>query len=348
MSNDENQVHGGAGSVGGGGEEGAGGEGGSLRAAFELALSMSGTERAAYLERVGAGDFARRVQLEEMLRAAESDPTFLSSPTGAPTANVGEQTRERRSAPLLERPGTKIGLYKLLQHIGEGGFGTVFLAEQDKPVRRRVALKSLKLGMDTKSIIARFEAERQALALMDHPHIARVLDAGATESGRPFFVMEYVVGDAITRFADAHKLGVQDRLALFQQVCQAVQHAHTKGVIHRDLKPGNVLVSMSDGKPFAKVIDFGIAKATSQPLTDKTLFTEHRQLLGTPEYMSPEQADGSPDIDTRTDVYALGVVLYELLTGATPFDAKRLRSAAYAEMQRKIKDEEPPLPSVRL
>ncbi|MGP1273733.1 MAG: protein kinase domain-containing protein [Phycisphaerales bacterium] len=247
-----------------------------------------------------------------------------------------------------ESAGAQVGPYKLLQAIGEGGFGSVFLAEQHGPVRRRVALKIIKLGMDTKQVIARFEAERQALALMDHPHIARVFDAGATDSGRPYFVMEYVVGDAITKFADAYKLAIPARLALFGQVCSAVQHAHTKGVIHRDLKPANVLVSMVDGKPFAKVIDFGIAKATASPLTDKTLFTEHRQLIGTPEYMSPEQADGSPDIDTRTDVYALGVLLYELLTGATPFDAKRLRSAAWGEMQRIIREEEPPAPSLRL
>ena len=222
------------------------------------------------------------------------------------------------------------------------------MAEQERPVRRRVALKILKLGMDTRTVVARFEAERQALALMDHPHIARVFDGGATDTGRPCFIMEYVTGDAITKFADDHRLSVPDRLALFAQVCPAVQHAHQKGVIHRDIKPNNVLVSMTDGKPFAKVIDFGIAKATAQPLTEKTLFTEHRQLIGTPEYMSPEQAAGSADIDTRTDVYALGVLLYELLSGATPFDAKRLRSAAYGELQRILREEEPPAPSIRM
>ncbi|MFI4893546.1 MAG: protein kinase [Phycisphaerales bacterium JB058] len=264
---------------------------------------------------------------------------FMSNPTASTTA---------MSATITESAGSVIGRYKLLQLIGEGGFGSVFLAEQTKPVRRRVALKIIKLGMDTKQVIARFEAERQALAMMDHPNIARVYDAGATETGRPYFAMEYVVGDAITKFADAHKLDIPARLALFSQVCSAVQHAHTKGVIHRDLKPANVLVSTVDGKPFAKVIDFGIAKATASPLTEITLFTEHRQLIGTPEYMSPEQAEGSPDIDTRTDVYALGVLLYELLTGVTPFDAKRLRSAAYGEMQRIIKEEDPPAPSLRL
>ncbi|NOT00926.1 MAG: protein kinase [Phycisphaerales bacterium] len=285
-------------------------------------------------------------------------------------------------SPIREKPGTRIGPYKLLQVIGEGGFGVVFMAEQETPVRRRVALKIIKLGMDTRQVIARFEAERQALALMDHPHIARVFDGGATNSpspskseggeegklspspfkgegrgegsggslpaGRPYFVMEYVKGDPITQFADARKLSIRERLELFGQVCSAVQHAHTKGIIHRDIKPRNVLTSMVDGKPFARVIDFGIAKATGSPLTDKTLFTEHRQLIGTPEYMSPEQAEGSPDIDTRADVYALGVLLYELLTGATPFDAKRLRSAAFAEMQRIIRDEEPLAPSVRV
>ncbi|MBN8598927.1 MAG: serine/threonine protein kinase [Planctomycetes bacterium] len=317
-----------------------------LRELFDRAMQLAPSERQAFLDSACRDDAALRERAGELVKAAEAEGTFLSSPTG----DIGTQTRKQLAAtiPLVEGPGTRIGLYKLLQLIGEGGFGSVFLAEQEKPVRRRVALKIIKLGMDTRSVIARFEAERQALALMDHPHIAKVLDAGATESGRPFFVMEYVVGDAITRFADAHKLAVKDRLELFAQVCQAVQHAHTKGIIHRDLKPGNILVSMSDGKPFAKVIDFGIAKATAQPLTDKTLFTEHRQLIGTPEYMSPEQAEGSPDIDTRTDVYALGVLLYELLTGATPFEAKRLRSAAYAEMQRIIREEEPPMPSVRL
>ncbi len=275
--------------------------------------------------------------IDAQARADRDD--FMSSPTASTTA---------MSATITESAGSVIGRYKLLQLIGEGGFGSVFLAEQSRPVRRRVALKIIKLGMDTKQVIARFEAERQALAMMDHPHIARVYDAGATETGRPYFAMEYVVGDAITKFADAHKLDIPARLALFSQVCSAVQHAHTKGVIHRDLKPANVLVSTVDGKPFAKVIDFGIAKATASPLTEKTLFTEHRQLIGTPEYMSPEQAEGSPDIDTRTDVYALGVLLYELLTGVTPFDAKRLRSAAFGEMQRIIKEEDPPAPSLRL
>ena len=299
-------------------------------------------ERMTVLDRECGGDAGLRREVESLLDARTQ--AFVR--TGGAAHALADATTG--SAPIVEKPGEKIGPYKLLQLIGEGGFGSVFLAEQSEPVRRKVALKIIKLGMDTRQVIARFEAERQALAMMDHPHIARVLDAGATESGRPYFVMEYVKGDAITQFADAHKLGVHERLELFGHVCAAVQHAHTKGIIHRDLKPGNVLVSMTDGKPFAKVIDFGIAKATGASLTDKTLFTEHRQLIGTPEYMSPEQAEGSPDIDTRTDVYALGVLLYELLTGATPFDAHRLRSAAFAEMQRIIKEEEPLAPSVRV
>lgn len=298
------------------------------------------TQRAAYLDGACADDTDLRAKVEQLLRAAAELGGFLASRAS------GQTTLE--PVPLSERAGSRIGPYKLLQTIGEGGFGTVFLAEQDQPLRRKVAIKVIKLGMDSRQVIARFEAERQALAVMNHPHIARVFDGGVTDSGRPYFVMEYVIGEAITEFCDTGTLSVPERLELFRQVCSAVQHAHTKGIIHRDLKPANVLVSMVDGKPSAKVIDFGIAKATASPLTDKTLFTEHRQLIGTPEYMSPEQAEGSPDIDTRTDVYALGVLLYELLTGLTPFDAKRLRSAAYGEMQRIIKEEEPLAPSMRL
>ncbi|HWL92012.1 MAG TPA: serine/threonine-protein kinase [Phycisphaerae bacterium] len=413
-----------------------------LRAIFDEAIQATPECRSEILDARCAGDAALRGRVEALLATAESDGPFLSEPTRARPATLSDAGARIPSrtfdaadhstelaAPLTEKPGTRIGPYKLLQQIGEGGFGVVFMAEQESPVRRRVALKIIKLGMDTRQVVARFEQERQALALMDHPHIARVFDAGATNParigtpsakdggpisepapprgaasridrahalgvqgsdhevagateprvpgrghtenlaahseqrpplpygrgsvepipiGRPYFVMEYVKGDPITQFADAHKLSVRERLDLFTQVCSAVQHAHTKGVIHRDLKPGNVLVNMTDGRPFAKVIDFGIAKATGARLTDKTLFTEHRQLIGTPEYMSPEQAEGSPDIDTRTDVYALGVLLYELLTGATPFDAKRLRSAAFAEMQRIIKEEDPPAPSLRL
>lgn len=316
-----------------------------IKSIFSAAMDHTAAERSAFLDLACANDPDLRREIESLLHKRTQD---IIRTGGAAHAIAESATATSPFAPLTERPGTVIGQYKLLQQIGEGGFGTVFLAEQSKPVRRRVALKIIKLGMDTKSVIARFEAERQALALMEHPHIARVLDAGATDTGRPYFVMEYVIGDSITHFSDAHKLNVRQRLELFSQVCQAVQHAHTKGVIHRDIKPGNILVSMSDGKPFAKVIDFGIAKATAAPLTDKTLFTEHRQLIGTPEYMSPEQAEGSADIDTRTDVYALGVLLYELLTGLTPFDGARLRSAAWIEMQRIIREEDPPAPSIRL
>ncbi|MDX2198673.1 MAG: serine/threonine-protein kinase [Phycisphaerae bacterium] len=244
--------------------------------------------------------------------------------------------------------GQQIGPYKLLQRIGSGGFGDVYMAEQKEPVRRRVALKIIKLGMDTKQVIARFEAERQALAMMDHPNIARVFDAAATDSGRPYFVMELVKGEPITIYCDREKLSITARLAIFSQVCRAVQHAHEKAVIHRDIKPSNVLVTMVDGRPLAKVIDFGIAKATDQRLTEKTVFTAFHQMIGTPEYMSPEQAAGLPDIDTRTDIYSLGVLLYELLTGATPFESGRLRSAAYAEMMRIIREDEPHKPSARL
>ncbi len=257
--------------------------------------------------------------------------------------------RERRlSAALPRGEGRCLGPYRLLQLLGEGGFGSVFLAEQSEPVRRHVAVKVIKPGMDSRQVIARFDQERQALALMDHPGIAKVLDAGATDTGRPYFVMELVQGEPITDFCDRHQLSIRARLELFEQVCAAVQHAHTKGIIHRDIKPSNVLVSAQDGMPRARVIDFGIAKATSGHLTEQTLFTAHRQMIGTPEYMSPEQAEGSIDIDTRTDVYSLGVLLYELLSGSTPFDSRSLRSAAFGEVLRIIREVDPPSPSSRL
>ncbi len=250
---------------------------------------------------------------------------------------------------ITERPGTQIGPYKLLQEIGEGGFGVVYMAEQLEPVRRKVALKIIKPGMDTKQVIARFEAERQALAMMDHPNIAKVLDAGATESGRPYFVMELVKGVSITEFCDSNKLPTRERLELFVLVCRAIQHAHQKGVIHRDLKPTNVMVTLHDNRPMPVIIDFGVSKAISHQLTEKTLFTAYGQMVGTPAYMSPEQAQMSRmDIDTRSDIYSLGVLLYELLTGSTPLDEERLRGTAYVEMQRLIREEEAPKPSTRL
>jgi eukaryotic-like serine/threonine-protein kinase len=261
---------------------------------------------------------------------------------------IGMQHASAFAADDKEDVGRRIGRYHLVRTLGEGGFGTVFEAEQLEPVRRGVALKIIKLGMDTREVIARFEAERQALALMDHPHIARVYDAGATDAGRPFFVMELVDGVPITTYCDEHQLPLRERLTLFGQVCQAIQHAHQKGIIHRDIKPSNVLVSTVDGVPVPKVIDFGIAKATSRSLTEKTFFTEHGQFVGTPEYMSPEQTDLSGvDVDTRSDIYSLGVLLYALLVGSTPFESKTLLSAGFAEIQRIIREVDPPRPSTR-
>jgi tetratricopeptide (TPR) repeat protein len=250
---------------------------------------------------------------------------------------------------LSENPGMVIDRYKLLERIGEGGMAVVYMAQQAEPIRRKVALKIIKLGMDTKQVIARFEAERQALAMMDHPNIARVLDAGATETGRPYFVMELVTGVSITEYCDRNNLTTKERLALFIQVCNAVQHAHQKGIIHRDIKPSNVLVTHHDGRPVPKIIDFGIAKATNRRLTEKTLFTRYAHIIGTPAYMSPEQAELSDlDIDTRSDIYSLGVLLYELLTGVPPFSEEQLRKAGYVEMQRVIREEQPTKPSTKL
>ena len=256
-----------------------------------------------------------------------------------------------RSEPAMaeQRPPERIGNFRLLQKIGEGGMGEVWEAEQERPVRRRVAFKLIKWGLDTREVLARFESERQALALMNHPNIARALEAGSTDEGRPFFAMEYVKGIPLTDYADSRKLPTRDRLRLFLEVCGGVQHAHQKGIIHRDIKPSNILVAFEDGRPVPKIIDFGVAKATSQRLTERTLFTELGQWIGTPEYMSPEQAElGGLDVDTRSDVYSLGVVLYELLAGTQPFDSKELRTAGFDEMRRKIREEEPPKPSTRV
>jgi len=250
---------------------------------------------------------------------------------------------------VLERPGGQIGRYKLLSILGEGGMGVVYLAEQEEPIKRRVALKVIKPGMDSKRVIARFEAERQALALLDHPNIAHVYDAGTTETGRPYFVMEYVRGLPITEYCDHHTLTIKERLRLFQQVCHAVQHAHQKGIIHRDIKPSNILVSSENDQAIPKIIDFGVAKAIAQPLTERTLFTEDSQLLGTPEYMSPEQADmASEDIDTRSDIYSLGVLLYVLLTGVLPFDSDTLRTGGIDHIRQIIRETDPKTPSTRL
>jgi serine/threonine protein kinase/predicted Zn-dependent protease len=312
---------------------------------FSAALELADpADRSAFLDRVCGGDADLRQRLDRLLARHEVAGAFLER-----LAADTDQTNPLPFSPPGETPDDRIGPYHLLEKLGEGGMGTVYMAEQTEPVRRRVAVKIIKPGMDSKQVVARFEAERQALALMDHPNIARVFDGGATSTGRPFFVMELVRGLAVTDYCDQAKLPVRERLALFAQVCRAVQHAHQKGVIHRDLKPSNVLVTVIDGQPVAKVIDFGIAKATGAALTDRTLVTGFLQLVGTPLYMSPEQAELSGvDVDTRADVWALGVLLYELLTGTTPFDRDTFRTAGLDEVRRIIREEEPPTPSRRV
>jgi WD40 repeat protein/serine/threonine protein kinase len=324
---------------------------------FAWALEKSTeTERAAFLEEACAGDEALRRRVESLLESHE-DGEFLRTPVVVRAAKaLGAEATLGMLEPaaighpaIAECPGTVIGPYKLLQEIGEGGMGTVFMAEQTEPLRRTVAMKLVKAGMDSRQVLARFEAERQALALMDHPNIAKVLDAGATESRRPYFVMELIRGIPITEYCDREKITIRERLGLFIDVCQAVQHAHQKGIIHRDLKPSNVLVTVVDGAAVPKVIDFGVAKAIGQQLTDRTLFTAFAQLVGTPLYMSPEQAALSGvDVDTRSDIYSLGVLLYELLTGTTPFDRDSFHQASWDEKRRLIREEEPPRPSTRL
>jgi serine/threonine protein kinase len=329
---------------------------------FHLALEKPAGERSAFLAEA-CDDVAVRRRVEVLLQAHDHPGSFMQEPAvsdlvaadtqpaaftdgGSPARPNGDGPC---SSPSGEGPGSCVGQYALLEVIGEGGMGTVFLAEQTQPVRREVALKLIKSGLDGRQVIVRFEAERQALALMDHPNIARVLDAGATDGGRPYFVMELVRGITLTAYCDEHRLTPRERLQLFIPVCRAVQHAHQKGVIHRDLKPSNVLVAQYDGGPVPKVIDFGVAKAAGPRLTEQTLCTEWGTLVGTLEYMSPEQAELNPlDIDTRSDVYALGVLLYELLTGTTPLEREHVKETGLLEALRLIREEEPPRPSSRL
>src|ERR1051326_8149625 len=362
-------------------------------AMFEAALLLPEPERGGFLDKSCGENLQLRQRLEALLNSHDNTSGILEQPGLALLQNGGALGTTRLASAALnsEKPGDRIGRYKLLQQIGEGGCGVVYMAEQEEPVRRRVALKIIKLGMDTRTVIARFEAERQALAMMDHPNIAKVFDVGATSnpltrppgtlspsapsggegrgeeaaasaesqianhksqipSGRPYFVMELVRGVKITDYCDERNLPTQERLELFMKVCQAIQHAHQKGIIHRDIKPSNILVTVNDGVAVPKVIDFGIAKATTdQRLTDKTVFTAFEQFIGTPAYMSPEQAEiTSVDVDTRSDIYSLGVLLYELLTGKTPFDAKELLQAGLDEMRRTIREKEPDRPSTRV
>ncbi len=309
---------------------------------FHKAIEITDpAQRTAYLEGACQGNDPLRAEVQALIDAHEQAGDFLESP---PQAGLTMNNPAK-----IDGPGTEIGRYELLELIGEGGMGLVYLAEQKEPVKRRVALKIIKPGMDSKQVIARFEAERQALALLDHPNIAHVFDAGTTEAGRPYFVMEYVKGLSIIRYCDDNKVTIEQRLRLFEQLCEAVHHAHQKGIIHRDLKPSNILVSVHGDRAVPKIIDFGIAKAITQPLTDKTFVTFQGQLLGTPEYMSPEQVDlATQDIDTRSDIYSLGVVLYELLAGVLPFESDAFERAGLAQIQQTIREAEPASPSIRL
>ena len=308
-----------------------------VRELFIAVAELPSQRRSGYLDEACGADAELRDEVEQLLRFHADGRSGIEGETPLRPMLVDRDMPE-----LIDR-------YRLLQKLGEGGMGVVYEAEQRHPVQRRVALKIIRWGMDTKQVVARFTSERQALALMDHPCIAKVYDGGATEQGRPFFVMELVHGEPITAYCNRHRLSPPERLALFVKVCQGVQHAHQKGVIHRDLKPSNILVSTGDDGPTPKIIDFGVAKATSQRLTERTVFTELGQWIGTPEYMSPEQAELTGlDIDTRTDVYSLGVLLYELLVGAQPFDPQELRGSGFDEMRRKIREQDPPRPSTRV
>src|SRR5262245_5518115 len=313
------------------------------KAIFNVARQIGSPDaRAEYLRQACGTDSGLRERVQVLLHAYEGQASFLESPPPVGgTATIDQ--------PTAESPGTVIGPYKLIEQIGEGGMGTVWMAQQHEPVKRLVGLKLIKAGMDSRQVVARFEAERQALALMDHPNIAKVLDGGTTPSDRPYFVMALVRGVPITKYCDEHHLTPRQRLALFVPVCQAVQHAHQKGVIHRDLKPSNVLVALYDDRPVPKVIDFGVAKAAGQPLTDQTLITGFGNIVGTFEYMSPEQAEiNQLDIDTRSDIYSLGVLLYELLAGSPPFSRNDLEKVGMLEMLRVIREQEPSKPSTKL